>query len=288
MTRSHSSADIVKIIRSRSTPALLTRTSKLPYPSSAAARRLAPVDHSLTSPALTTASPPVALISSATVWTLSPGRSLSTSRAPARASAIDSARPSPLPAPVTIATLPSRVIAAPSVPRPAEDPAVGDELAARRVRGLVGGQEGHQPRDFDRLAEAGDGHRLEEFDRVDVGERLRRGHGHRGHHAAGVDGVDPDAELPELLRRGLGDAADRELAGAVCGQPGRADDALDRGHVDDGAAAGRGHRRDDRPDAQPRAHQVDVQYPAEFLHGNIDDRRGVKHAAVVLQDAERT
>ena len=104
MTRSHSCSDIVKIIRSRSTPALLTRMSSRPYRSSAVATSFSPVAHSATSPAATTAWPPAAVISPATACTASPGRSFSTSRAPARASASASARPSPFPAPVTMAT----------------------------------------------------------------------------------------------------------------------------------------------------------------------------------------
>ena len=115
MTRSHSCSDIEKIIRSRSTPALLTRMSSCPYCSSAVAISCSPVAHSATSPAATTAWPPAAAISAATAWTASPGRSLSTSRAPARASASDSARPSPLPAPVTMATRPVSVSAS-SIP----------------------------------------------------------------------------------------------------------------------------------------------------------------------------
>ena len=96
-TVSHSAADIEKIIRSRSTPALLTRMSSRPYASSAAATSRSPVDHSPISPGTTTA--PSTMASK-------PGRSFSTSDAPAAASARASARPSPLAAPVTIATRP--------------------------------------------------------------------------------------------------------------------------------------------------------------------------------------
>src|SRR5205814_4855595 len=136
--------------------------------SSAAASRRSPVDHSPTSPVHTTVSPPAARISSATWLTGSPGRSLRTSRAPARDSPIASARPSPLPAPVTIATLPSRLLIDPPrsaqllVAWAAEDSAVGDELAARRVRRVVGRQERDQAGDLDRLGHPGDRQRLEE------------------------------------------------------------------------------------------------------------------------------
>jgi hypothetical protein len=101
-TVSHSEADIEKIIRSRSTPALLTTMSSRPYASSAAATSRSPVDHSPMSPGTTTA------LSEATTGS-KPGRSLSTKDAPAPASASASARPSPLAAPVTIATRPSRL-----------------------------------------------------------------------------------------------------------------------------------------------------------------------------------
>ena len=100
-TVSHSAADIEKIIRSRSTPALLTRMSSRPYASSAAATSRSPVDHSPTSPATTTHGPKSHTGSN-------PGRSFSTSDAPAAASARASARPSPLAAPVTTATRPAR------------------------------------------------------------------------------------------------------------------------------------------------------------------------------------
>jgi hypothetical protein len=101
---SHSEADIEKTIRSRSTPALLTRMSSRPYASSAAATSRSPVDHSPTSPATATHDP----ASRHTASRSGPGRSLSTKNAPACASARASARPSPLAAPVTTATRPSR------------------------------------------------------------------------------------------------------------------------------------------------------------------------------------
>ena len=107
-TVSHSSADIEKIIRSRSTPALLTTMSSRPYACSAAATSRSPVAHSPTSPGTTTASP----ISPRTASRPDPGRSLSTSSAPARPSASASARPSPSAAPVTMATRPSSLSAA--------------------------------------------------------------------------------------------------------------------------------------------------------------------------------
>src|SRR5271170_3186464 len=121
------------------------------------------------SPSWISTCPPAAVISSAVWCTAGPGRSLSTTRAPAAASASASARPRPLPAPVTIAVLPSRVrssvmtwIIPWSVAGPAEHPAVGDELTAGGVGGVVRGQERDEPGDLDRLGHPGDRQRLEE------------------------------------------------------------------------------------------------------------------------------
>src|SRR5437773_1121764 len=173
-TRSHSSGDIVKTIRSRSTPALFTTMSSPPNDSSAAASIASPVAQSPTSPAQTTARPPAAMISAATAWTAGPGRSLSTSAAPAAASAIASARPRPLAAPVTMAVLPARVgplamlrysclftrlplpDLAELIAGPGQDPAIGHELAARAVGRLVRGEERDEPGHLDRLAEPGE------------------------------------------------------------------------------------------------------------------------------------
>src|SRR3954470_6186111 len=114
ITWSHSSSDILKSIRSRVMPALLTTTSSRPKPSTAAASIATAVARSPTSPATMLASPPRERISSA-VPSAPPGRSLSTTRAPAPASASASARPRPAPARVTIATLPSREVVKGSV-----------------------------------------------------------------------------------------------------------------------------------------------------------------------------
>src|SRR5262249_11143446 len=145
------------------------RRSKVPNASSAAASRLSPVAHSPMSPGQATAWPPAAAISSATALAAAPSTSLSTSRAPARASAIASARPRPFPAPVTIPGLPSTLrppvalsIVIFLVAGAAEHTAVGHELAAGRVRRVVGGEERHQPGDLDRLGEPGQRHRRQE------------------------------------------------------------------------------------------------------------------------------
>src|SRR5262245_15606656 len=81
---------------------------------------------SATEPPLATASPPSALISATTsfaAWlepplpSTAPPRSFTTTRAPRRASSSAWALPSPPPAPVTIATLPSKRMDMPSPPR---------------------------------------------------------------------------------------------------------------------------------------------------------------------------
>src|SRR6478735_8002077 len=141
MTWSHSSSLMLKSIRSRVTPALLTTTSSRPKPSTAAASRASAVDRSPTSPVTMLASPPRERISSA-VPSAPPGRSLSTTRAPASASARASARPSPAPAPVTIATLPSREVVKVSVLQGDGGARAGRQGALHGVhvlgRGLVG------------------------------------------------------------------------------------------------------------------------------------------------------
>src|SRR3954451_24082919 len=106
MTVSHSSAVSEKIMRSRNTPALLTRMLSPPYSSTARPTSDAAKSQSPMSPGTPTASPPAARISSATACAPSP-MSLTTTFAPAAASASASARPRPTPAPVTTATPPS-------------------------------------------------------------------------------------------------------------------------------------------------------------------------------------
>ncbi len=111
MTVSHSSSDMLKIIRSRSTPALLIRMSRLPYVSIASCTIAFDCSQSATSPAWAMASPPAALISSTTA---SAGfadpdgaKSLTTTFTPCRPSSSACERPRPAPAPVTTATFPS-------------------------------------------------------------------------------------------------------------------------------------------------------------------------------------
>src|SRR4051794_36330636 len=106
MTVSHSSAEMEKIMRSRSTPALLTRMLMSPYSSIARCTSDVAKSQSPMSPGAATASPPPLRISSATDSAPSP-MSLTTTFAPAAPSQSASARPRPAPAPVTTATPPS-------------------------------------------------------------------------------------------------------------------------------------------------------------------------------------
>src|SRR5262249_16431430 len=71
----------------------------------------------------------------------------------------------------------------PLVAGTAQHTAVGHELAAGRVRRLVGGEERHQPRDLDRLGEPRQRHRREERGPLAV-VGLGLPEGHAGHHAA--------------------------------------------------------------------------------------------------------
>src|SRR5215469_4651248 len=238
MTRSHSSGDIEKIIRSRSTPALFTRMSSRPNSRSAVASRSCAVDHSPMSPVLVTALPPAALISAAVSSAPFRSMSLMTRLAPAAASPRASARPIPWPAPVTIAARPSRltasVIPAPlSVPGSGQHAAIDHELAACAVGRLIRGEVDHQMGDLRRLRETRYRQRPHEVLAVwDVRKLLERRRGHCRHDAARVYRVDADAELAELLGSRPGDAADPELAGAVGRQAGGSGEAFDGRDID--------------------------------------------------------
>src|SRR6516225_6632042 len=127
MTSSHSSGDMLISMRSRRMPALLTNTSSPPKVSSAVSIRWRAPSQSDTSSALTTASAPIRRIVSTTSLagpielpdpsTLDP-RSLTTTRAPCRASSKACSRPRPRPAPVTIATRPSQIPVIARLPPP--------------------------------------------------------------------------------------------------------------------------------------------------------------------------
>src|SRR2546430_3470656 len=118
ITSSHSSGSMLKSIRSRRMPALLTTASSRPNASRAARTSRRAPSQSDTSSVLGTAAPPMAWISSTTsaagTWELpdpsrAPPRSFTTTRAPWRANSSAWARPMPRPAPVTMTTRPSQI-----------------------------------------------------------------------------------------------------------------------------------------------------------------------------------
>src|SRR5437879_6086334 len=117
MTAANSSSVMFTMTRSRRMPALLTTTLRSPNVSIALLTiRWAP-SQSVTLSPLATASPPAALISSATCSaavrslpepSAAPPRSLTTTFAPSLAKSSECSRPMPRPPPVMIATRPSR------------------------------------------------------------------------------------------------------------------------------------------------------------------------------------
>src|SRR5580658_4884300 len=120
-TNSKSGMSILANDLSRSTPALATRMSTRPQVSIACLIMLATPASSVTDEPLAIASPPAALLASTTLPAASdeppepstePPRSLTTTLAPRLASSSACWRPSPPPAPVTIATLPSKRMSA--------------------------------------------------------------------------------------------------------------------------------------------------------------------------------
>ncbi len=115
ITASHSSSVIVKIIRSRRIPALLTSTSRPPNRSTACRTSAAAPSNDDTSASLAAATPPAAVISSTTAWagpaspplpSRAPPKSFTSTWAPCAASSSACSRPMPRPAPVTMHTRP--------------------------------------------------------------------------------------------------------------------------------------------------------------------------------------
>ena len=107
-TRSHSSSSMSMRCVGRRMPALLTRTCTPPKPSSAAATMRSTSAFDVTSPGAATASVPLER-SSAAVCSAGPAlMSFTTRAAPRAASTWATDLPIPWPAPVTMATLPSR------------------------------------------------------------------------------------------------------------------------------------------------------------------------------------
>src|SRR6185312_2018737 len=161
-TNSKSEISIFANDLSRSTPALAIRMSTRPQASIACLTMLATPASSATEEPLAIASPPAALISPTTLAAASddppvpstaPPRSLTTTFAPRRASSSACWRPSPPPAPVTIATLPSKRMSAmaqalPGIferrPSRADAPRPSSDGAPQGTRGSAGLEELHQ------------------------------------------------------------------------------------------------------------------------------------------------
>src|SRR5829696_2277924 len=207
MTASHSSGVMLTSVRSRSTPALLTRPSSRP--------------NSDTSPSTSTPDPPAALISSTTTAPTAGSYSLTTTAAPCRAHSRASPRPIPRPAPVTITTLPSRSpmranlpLGSPCGPGGAR---VDRPLAAtlRRVAGYVDSEVGrlrtvllHRPGvELKRLTPRNNDQLL--FDGIPWVDRAQEEHD-RFAQALRDHGVEV-LYVGELLERALEEPAAREL-----------------------------------------------------------------------------
>ena len=119
ITASQSPSVIENIMRSRRIPALLMRMSQLPNVSMACWTISPAASKSATLAPFTTASPPMARISSTTDWAgvvsapspvASPPRSFTTTLAPFSASSRACSLPIPRPAPVTMATRPAQML----------------------------------------------------------------------------------------------------------------------------------------------------------------------------------
>src|SRR5213593_995533 len=159
-TASQSSSAMLKIIRSRRMPALLTTMSSLPKVSSAHwTMRLAALKSATLSP-LAIAWPPIFLISATTscagvavgapVPSKCAPRSFTTTFAPCLARSSASSRPMPRPEPVTIATLPSSNIGEPPLGdvRGHGEPAPAARATPRERAGRVrdAGERARRPR----------------------------------------------------------------------------------------------------------------------------------------------
>jgi hypothetical protein len=83
-----------------------------------------------------------------------------------------------------------------------------------------------------------------------------------------------------------GHAADGELAGRVGHEERRGGEALDRGDVDDRAAARFPHRRDHRAHPEERADLVDPDHPLVVGERRVGDRAEVQDARVVDQHVD--
>src|SRR3954447_370562 len=253
MTASNSSSLVLANIRSRTMPALLTRTSTPPKVSTAVWIRPAACSQSATFAPLVTACPPAAVISSTTPWAALPPpagepasptpMSLTNPRAPSAANASACARPIPPPAPVTMTTRPSSkpisgvslldCVRCGQVMRRLAAPMHFEVRTADVGRG-VGRQKSCGPTDVDGFGKPAERHvGRNRGDRFLVAvEQFRL----FGLHHAHDDGVDPHFRCP-LDRQCAGEAFDTRLGRAVGGRAGSWPAAADAADVDDRPAA---------------------------------------------------
>ena len=104
---------------------------------------------------------------------------------------------------------------------------------------------------------------------------------------AGADAIDAHAGLGAFQRGALGQPDHGVLAGAVDRDIGRADQAGDRGGVDDAALVLLEHHRQHMLHAQEDADHVDVEHPAKRLQRIFRDRRDVAlDAGIVVEHVD--
>ena len=101
---------------------------------------------------------------------------------------------------------------------------------------------------------------------------------------AGADAIHAHAGLGAFLRRAFGQPDHGVLAGAVDRNIGRADQAGDRGGVDDAALVLLEHHRQHMFHAEEDADHIDVEHAAKTLQRIFRDRRDVAlDAGIVVE-----
>ena len=121
-----------------------------------------------------------------------------------------------------------------------------------------------------------------------IGLRVEVAAGHPGVDVAGADAVAADPVLAVLGSDRAGQRDHPTLGRAVGRQPGLDPETVDRGDVDDRAAAARAHRRDRGPRAAVDASQVDAHQPVPVLGLGVLDRLLDLDRRVVDEHVERS
>ncbi len=134
------------------------------------------------------------------------------------------------------------------------------------------------------LGSAGAAHR--DLGQLLVPDPLRHGLGHGRADQAGLDRVDPHAQVGDLLGGGLGQADDAGLGGRVVGLADQADLAGDRRDVHDRTAFRLAHDAGGQPGAVPGALQVHGDDLVELLLGHLAHGRVAGDAGVVDHDVQ--